>query len=350
MERGFANLVGADKFSLAVLISSDGTPVAYSTTRDDVEADNLRKIMVFMREACGDVVYMADKASGPHVHIDECIVDGTDFIIPYPATYSGVRDFVRRMESEAGPRTESNGSILRECTAGISLMGGKYGLSIEGDPGFDGSATQVKAFLSYDARANRKASETARSMIRGIKGTLNGMDSPDPRGDFERVAGFMSRVLRLESNEDGTMKVVVDRMRMNEFYRNAGKTLVISTRASWEEIEALLNGRMRLSKAMGVLFERPSRSEHDGVLSVSGGMFLSFVALSLYSGLADELEKRGIDAEVLEVLSVLSTLKVIQTPSGHVLGSVSRDVSSILEGLGITPDDIRLRRQGPEAV
>lgn len=334
-----------DDIILSVLIDEKISPVSFMVMRNPANnISNVITMMTRMKDAGIHCTYISDPSTSPTLRLSQFVDNELDFIVPYPISSTQFQMILDDSNDlfDSENYMLADGSRVKEIEVGLVLdnrNGYCVGMS---DARFKDCRTRLQAFISFDPKINVGAKNAVNNIIRNVKAELNDMPSDNPEQDLLTAAGSLVDLMKISMNRDGLMKVSVRRDRMELFKQNAGKSLVITSGSSWDEVVRVRSSRNTLLKIVNQYYggSKWLLRHVDRNVNITSQLFIEYLVMIIYSDIRRTLDDHGIDTSIRDSLQLTSSLKVVITSVGNTLSTVDRGTKKLFAAFGVSPDAI----------
>lgn len=326
----------SDEVAVTVLVDVEGNLLAF-VVMDDPSKDpaSLIGLMTRLKGVGYRPLLVSDTLSAPTIRLTDFVINGLDFIVPYPISSVQYQYFVKSTEDvcDCTCDIQQDGSRIVEESVGLMMDRDTNRFISRSDSGFDDCGIRLRAFLSFNPNINSDVAESVNKIVNSIKKRLNGTYSGDPDASLRSVAGELSDLFRVSTNKDCIMKVSVRRDVMADLRRNMGRALVLTTGPGWEEVSRARALRRELLESVYQYYHGSRwimEYRGRGVIGYNQ-IFVEFLVAMMYTEIRRILTSEGIDDSIMEVLYTASSLKLLVTPAGDIMSSVDRRTRKLLK-------------------
>ena len=331
-----------DEVCVTIWVTCDGNPVGFKTIGNPGEdVSDLVDLMGRLRETIGDCVFVSDTVLSPTLRISELVRNKVEFMAPYPITSeqyaSVIRDYTDLMDDRYALDGPSGMGFMKESSVGLSMASDGSVVIPESDSRFNACGAHLRSYVSIDPVARDDALRTVNRIVRSVRQRLNGQISSDPQALLRNVAGPTCPLFRASVNDDGIMRVTVRKNIMDNFRNNAGKTLVLTTSASWNDAMVARALRKGIKDVMWQYrggsdwaFKNVGRG-----VDMQSQMFVEFIVLTIYSEMRNILIDNGLKTDIPEILHRASSVKSVMAGPRLRVGPIDRRTRRILDLFGV---------------
>lgn len=340
--RSIPEALAKDGICVTVHITESGNPVGFRTIGDPEEdVSDLVDLMRNIGRRYGDCVFVPDTTLSPTLRISELVRNGVEFMIPYPMTSeqyaSVIHDYTDLMDDSHVLDGSSGMGFMKEDMVGLSMASDGSVIVPRSDSRFNSCGSHLRSYVSIDPMARDDAVRAVNRIVRSVRLRLNGQVSSDPQTLLRNIAGPAHPLFRVSVDGNGLMRVTVRKDVMADFRDNAGKTLILTTSASWEDA---MNARAIRKGLMDLIWQYNGGSDwafkHVGKgVDMQSQLFVEFIVFTIYSRMRRALIGNGLGADIPEALHRASSVKCVMTPLGPRTGPVDRGTKRLLGMFGV---------------
>ena len=336
--RGLSCFPESNRIAVVVVTDGSGKMLGFEMVRDPSDdTSDIRKIMGLIRDVSRDCIFVADTAMSNNVDISDLIRGRVDFAIPYVGSSEAYRSVSSDYDDVSDPVYEQSIDgvrfYLKPGMTGVFQSNRGSVFVPESDPRFNDCSIVLRSFMCYDPRMRSCTLDLLSHTINEMKQRLNGMPSTDSEADLLSVAGPLARFLRCTVDSDGRLKVTVRRKEMARFHNDAGKTFVITSSATWDDVIKARAARTNVSSVIDQFFAGSSnilRYASRGI-SIEPYSFIVFLSILVYQEIQSTLDANCMTMTVDDVFRETSTYKLIVSDGVIFRSSRSRRACRILK-------------------
>lgn len=340
--RSIPDVASRDDLCVTLFVTEHGNPIGLRAVRNPEEdVSDLLNLMEHLGRVVEDCVFVSDSRLSTTLCISELIKNKVEFMIPYPISSEQYASVIRDYMDLDDERYSVDGPFgivsVKEGTVGISMVSDSSVVVPESDHRFNLCKAHLRSYVSIDPTAKEDAVHAVNGIIHSVRTRMNGRASSDPQALLRSIAGSTHPLFKVSIDGNGLMKVTVRKEMMGDFRDNAGKTLILATSASWEEVMKARAIRRSIKDVMWQ-YHRGSNWVYKHVgkgVSMQSQMFVEFLVFIIYSRMREVLINNGLKADITETLHIASSVKLLSIYSEHRVGQVDRKAKRILDMFGV---------------
>lgn len=331
---------------ILMVMSVDGSPLGCVLVGDVViDTTKLRHVLRMISDNV-KCVFLSTPNTSRLIDPSFLIRDNIDFIISYDSFSEQFQMFAVDFDDIEDPQyVLKHGSgtyYLKEGTSALLQTAGSVCFIQPSDPRFGDCSLTFRSFMFLDSGQRSRAVDKIWAEVSDVRSQLDGFVFENPDDVFKQHAGSLERILKYDLNRDGAMRVAVRRKEMARVSRNLGKTLVISSSETHEDLIAARIARYGMTRAI-YQFNGDSdflRLYIGKGVKVRQHLFIEFLAMSIYFEIQRLLDRERSDSmDVRAALLIASSYKAIVMKDRIVRGSRDRRLPGIFRALGVSEED-----------
>lgn len=291
-----------------------------------------------------ECVFIPDARLSPYLDLSGLVRSGIGFAIPFvpPSIQFGAvhQDYADVEGKEFQRNDMGNRYHLMTGRTWVRWSPEGYSLVPSSDPCHRECDFVLPSYMCYDPREYRRVSESMRIAIESFRTQLDGKVFEDPDREFSRIVGPWSRVLRHSEDECGRMSVSVRRKELSKILGQSGKTFVLSSSVTWDDLLAAHDARVRADRAVSQ-YHRGAQSllnYHCSRIDSESFVFIEFIVVMIYKQMQKMLDDGSVpDMDIEKAFLIASTDRVVHTDEGDFRSSHSRKLARVYRLFQVDP-------------
>lgn len=289
-----------------------------------------------------DILYVMDRGfiSGWNLH--EMLSNSRSFIVPAKTDSLAIKtlltDFNRTKERK-DMVYDGHAYTVWKTEIGLKVSDRQ---TVDGNPAYEmtcigdqdhASVGRMAAYVCYDSKKYSDEVQNRMLIIDSLMEYARSMDEADPVRAFKKRAGKAARYFDIRA--DGRKVVLREKKNARSFSDNRAGMFVMlcSENVSWELMMAAYDARRLTEQAFDTEKERENRRRTGDRETMEGRYMIQFVSQIMLAEIRATLREKDIDSKytVESILTILSTLNVIEYNGQRGLSEVTKNVRTVLK-------------------
>ena len=345
------------QINIGLATSSKGDPIAFEMFPGSVsDIVTLKRFSQSMNAKVPGCTLVMDRGFESAGNIASMMEDGIDFVMPSTVSSKVMRklltDFAPDVTKPEFDRIH-DGHVysVQERSVGIVETEEGFEYVSDDDENFEHSKFRLRAYVCFDSKKRSDdEQELKMALMEKIK-ELDGKKFRDPTQTFAKKAGWTSKYLDFELDDEGRMKVSYKNNAMTFFRNRAGMFIMLTPNMDWESSMTAYDTRNYVEMAFDIF-----KNELDGKrgrtgdpVRARGRLFIKFLALMIRVRIQLMVAEGNIKGLTVEnMLMSAATYKIIDDNGLRVRNEKTKRVREIFNLFGVE-DPAQLPVENPTA-